>query len=83
MEKRVFIWRESVYKAQFRCNCGNQLADPDTGEPRANVLVGMEGETMYCPRCGLNVAVFRDVEVDDQRNGLCGHISNLKGDADE
>ena len=50
----AFIWRESVYKNNFRCNkCGKRLKKDNSIEPEDDVLTVMRGGYMWglCPRC--------------------------------
>lgn len=74
MIRPTFIWKESIYKNSFRCSCGNQLADPQTGEPEGHVLVDEENRIIYCDRCHQPVCCFGEIET-DLPAGLHGDIN--------
>ena len=57
MIKRVFIWRESVYKGDFRCNvCKKKLCNDD-GEPIKGALLVDVG-AINDPKYGTQDALF-------------------------
>ena len=79
MLKTAFIWRESVYKNQFKCNiCGNQLADPVTGEPKPLTLVSMRWGIIQCPRCRNVAAKIQMMEVPEGMSGLQGYLGDYE-----
>ena len=73
MKMMGFVWKESIYKNSFKCSCGNQLADPDTGNPEGHVLVDEETRVIYCDRCHQPVCCFGEMES-DLPPGLHGNI---------
>ena len=73
MKKLGFIWKESIYKNGFKCSCGNQLADLETGEPKGYVLVDEESRVIYCNKCRSPVCCFGEMET-DLEPGLHGNI---------
>lgn len=57
--KEAIIWRESVYKNEFRCNvCKKKLANNLTGEPFDDVFMGTKDGVKFviCPDCKNPVA---------------------------
>lgn len=76
MNRMVFVWRESVYKNGFKCKCGNLLADPQTGEPKGYVRADVEGQTIYCNKCGQPVCCFGEMET-DLPAGMHGDINSI------
>lgn len=76
-----FIWKESIYKNRFRCTCGNQLADPETGWPTDQVLVetSTSGKFMYCAKCRQPICMMQEVEIaEDVQPGLKGSIEVME-----
>lgn len=78
-KKTIFIWRESVYMNDFKCNiCGNKVAHK-TGEPMSDTLVGQDTQTLYCSKCMNPVAYYKRIKT-KMKPGLHGHISNFEGE---
>lgn len=79
-----FVWKETIYKNRFKCECGNQLADPETGYPSDHVLVDMDNESanrkfMFCDKCRKPVCMIQEVMVaEDVQPGLKGSIEEMK-----
>lgn len=75
-----YIWRESIYKNKFKCLCGNQVADPETGEPNGDLLFDPESETLYCNKCRFPICFVGKMNVDDNvKPGMHGDINKWKG----
>lgn len=69
--KKAVIWRESVYKNDFRCNvCKEKLSN--NGVPSEEILSDEEGRVLYCPTCRNCVAYVKDIEI-DLPSGLYGN----------
>lgn len=78
-KREAFIWRESVYKNKFKCNiCGNQVADPETGEPTRLTLVSPKFGMIQCPRCRNVVARIEMMEVPEDMSGLQGSLADYE-----
>lgn len=82
MEKEVYIWKESIYKNDFRCNkCKKKLADK--GQPIEDALMIAEDfptkghHTIFCADCKNTVAVMSVVDT-DLKSGLYGDINKFK-----
>ena len=85
--KDLFVWRESVYKNNFKCNvCGAKLFNSKTGRPTDNLAVDAEDAEnpnptepiyCYCGRCKNPVATWQPVDADvvDNDNILQGSYS--------
>ena len=82
-----FVWRESVYKNDFNCACGNQLADKETGYPEGYTLFDPVQRVIFCNKCMQPVAFAGEMEVDDEeQGGLLGDVEEYlkaKGDKGE
>lgn len=74
MIRPMFIWKESIYKNGFKCSCGNQLANPETGEPEGHVLVDKELKVIYCDKCHEPACLFGEIET-NLPGGLYGSAS--------
>ena len=79
MKKIITIWKESIYKNNFTCSCGNQLADPETGEIKGYVLTDEDGRC-WCNECNQPCCVAREAET-ELENGMYGDINQYLGGA--
>ena len=70
MKKAVYVWRESVYKNDFRCSCGKILFEH--GEPADGEKVDEIGY-LYCGNCGKCVARVATVEMLPEETGMMGN----------
>lgn len=71
MKKEAYIWRESVYKNQFKCNkCGAKLFKADKMKLTKNVR--HIDEWVFCSKCGNPVARIEVIDIDPNINGLQG-----------
>jgi len=85
MKKTAIVWRESVYKNDFRCNnCKKKLADD--GVPIETALLvapdypQKDQDTLICGDCKNPVAIMSLVET-DLEGGMYGYIGDfMKGD---
>lgn len=75
MTREAFIWRESVYKNEFRCNeCDEPLADAEDGYPLGTTLYDMREDLLICPNCGNVVAKVKIIdEPEDAPVGFRGN----------
>lgn len=69
MKAPIIVWRESVYKNNFKCNkCGLDLMKD--GELNQTIRTDKGGKRLYCPRCGNGIAVITgEIEVPDETEG--------------
>lgn len=69
MKAPIIVWRESVYKNDFKCNnCGLDLMKD--GEMNQNILSDRQGKYLFCPRCKNMVAMVKgEMEVPDETEG--------------
>lgn len=60
----AFVWRESVYKNDFRCShCGAKLFDVEAEQPTDFLGVDPEQpENCHCMKCKTLVAVLREYD---------------------
>ena len=56
----AIIWRESVYKNDFKCWCGYKLFDPK--KPTLSKALWEEDGLLSCPKCGLLVGKTHEIE---------------------
>lgn len=66
--KTEIMWRESVYKNNFRCShCGVTLFDTKLNEPTLNLGVDENNKDhLHCIRCGTMVGTMRYIHgLDD------------------
>lgn len=65
MKVHPIIWRESVYKNDFVCRCGEQLMKD--GEISKAILYDEVLRFLICPKCKNNVALLSKelIEVDE------------------
>ena len=74
MKKTAIIWRESVYKNDFRCNvCKAALFNADTKTVKDEVLIDETTNLMYCPDCKNLVARIQEITVTKDIKGLQGN----------
>lgn len=78
--KLAIVWKESIYKNDFKCKCGAVLAD-ENGKPTDNV--GVNGENsddprLFCIKCKELVGVEKEVDTD--MSGKCGHYEGQFGE---
>lgn len=62
----AIIWKESIYKNNFKCKCGAKLAD-NSGVPTNNLggsAEDTEDNRLFCMKCKNLVAVERYVPID-------------------
>lgn len=80
MKKTVFVWKESVYKNRFTCNCGNQLADENGVliDGKSMVETTSFRRYLYCKKCYKPVAYLTKMEVPEDAEGLMGNISEYE-----
>ena len=80
MKREAYIWRESVYKNEFKCNdCEEPLADPKDGYPLGTTLYDTEEDLLICPNCGNVVARVEMIDMsDDEPTGLSGSWEEYK-----
>ena len=73
MRKTAFIWRESVYKNDFKCNeCGTVLATT-SGEPLGTTLYDNRNGNLICPDCGNCVAMTKEIDAPEVVSGKQGY----------
>lgn len=78
MKREAYIWRESVYKNGFNCNCGKSLAD-ESGYPHGDTLYDTKNDLIVCPACGLVVAKVKIIDAPaDLPSGLQGDWSEYE-----
>jgi len=66
MSKTAVVWRESVYKNNFRCShCGTPLLNPATKAHTDELMINPEGTALYCGKCGTLVAVLKPYDGDE------------------
>ena len=56
MNKNAIVWRESIYKNDYKCSCGKVLFE--NNDIAKDVLVDVERDELYCPNCMKRVAVL-------------------------
>lgn len=79
-KQTAFIWRESIYKNNFKCSkCGTTLADMD-GTPKGNVLYDPSEDILVCPKCGQVVAKIKEIEVAVEMQGKQGDWSDFSNE---
>lgn len=76
MLRTAIVWRESVYKNDFKCNkCGHVVANKK-GWPADDTLYDPDGQWLFCPEC--HNCVGREKEVDDDGpSGLRGYFGDF------
>lgn len=57
MKVPVIVWRESVYKNDFKCSCGYQLMTE--GKIDRSVLYNPHEKILICPECQKVVAMLK------------------------
>lgn len=82
----VFIWKESIYKNDFKCKCGAKLFDRRTNAPTENVGVDAEKtnalETeLWCCKCRNLVGKVK--QIDDKQFDDKEKADVLNGDINE
>lgn len=80
MKKRVIVWKESVYKNRFTCNCGNQIAD-ENGiliENKSFIEMTSFRQYVYCEKCYKPVAYLTKMETPEDAHGLMGNITEYE-----
>ena len=73
MKQPAIIWRESIYKNNFTCNCGEKLGS-DEGDPIPDMLMDEEESYLVCPKCMKTAARLEMVELPE------GTTEKLQGD---
>lgn len=70
--KTALVWRESVYKNNFRCShCGAQLWDAANDQPTANLGYDPDiPNNLHCMKCKTCVATMK--EYDGVGTGMAG-----------
>ena len=77
MKKIATIWRESVYKNDFKCNvCGETLAHKN-GIANDKVKVDMFNY-VFCRNCNNVVARIEQIEAPENMHGLQGNYADFK-----
>lgn len=75
-KQTAYVWRESIYKNNFRCKCGTILAKPD-GEPLGDTLYETQQKLIICPTCGNVAAVVKEIEVAIPMTGKQGYWGDI------
>lgn len=80
MLRKVYVWKESVYKNGFKCKCGNQIADENGNVHDGKMLIEDCGFRMYCycTNCYQPVAYLRKMEIPEDAHGLMGNITEYE-----
>lgn len=68
----ALIWRESIYKNEFKCKCGYKLYKPYKNELAHDIILDITNATLCCPRCGWLVGKMVDMGETDLEPGLYG-----------
>ena len=78
MLKKIVVWRESVYKNEFRCLCGAFLADVDGSHYEDNVFAEKLGFRTYlhCKECLKPVAYLETADLPEDMEGKQGNIND-------
>ena len=78
MLKNAIVWRESVYKGDFKSNrCGSTLTD-NNNNPKGSVIVASDKGKDYliCPKCKNTVGRVEKVDVSNEQSVLLGNWEN-------
>ena len=72
MKAPVIVWRESVYKNDFKCSCGFPLMTAE-GKIDRDVLYNPHDKLLICPRCQKVVAKLKgEMEVAEEGTQMKG-----------
>lgn len=74
----ALVWRESVYKNNFYCQCGNKLYDIEKSYDENSENIKKKNNHLYCPKCDRNVAYITKVPKDRITSKLMGNINEFK-----
>ena len=78
MKANVFIWRESIYKNNFVCSCGEELMRD--GELNNTILYDEKRRMLVCPRGKKNVAIVTKEPIEVASDTVKpGRMDNLRG----
>lgn len=58
MKKNAIVWRESIYKNDYKCSCGKKLFE--NGDVVNDVLFDTRRDELICPVCMKVVAKLMD-----------------------
>lgn len=80
MKKLVIVWKESVYKNRFTCNCGNQIAEENGVLINGKSMIEMTSfrQYVYCKKCYKPVAYLTKMELPEDAEGLMENISEYE-----
>ena len=73
---QAIIWKESIYKNDFKCDSCGELLSNENGLPNDNT--GFDAnpyqpqDILYCCSCKEPVAIIREYEGDLPPGTLCG-----------
>ena len=79
MKKQVYVWKESIYKNDFKCSCGNFLAkDLNVIQENVEIPPSSFRKWVYCKKCFKPVAYIQVMNLPEGAEGLMGNISEYE-----
>lgn len=77
IKRYVFVWRESVYKNDFKCKCNFKLTDGIV--PKNELLYDRFSRVLFCPLCKQAVCKIKRMRGPANiEKGLYGNIDEYK-----